>query len=68
MSEERTENLTKGKKMAKTSTELLVSNMIEKYCEVFNNALRLGLDDDQAHAYTKNWFDAGFAYLRNEVA
>jgi hypothetical protein len=52
--------------MAKTSTELLISNMIEKYCEVFNSALRLGLTDEEAHAYTKNWFDAGFEYLRNK--
>lgn len=43
------------------------AKMIDKYCEIFDSALRAGLTHEQAHAYTAKWFEAGFAYLRSKA-
>ena len=45
-----------------------IGNMIDKYCEIYNGAIRAGLTEEQAHQYTAKWFEAGFAYLRSKEA
>ena len=45
----------------------MINEMISKYCEIYNGAIRGGLTDQQAHAYTAKWFEAGFAYLAEKA-
>lgn len=45
----------------------MINEMITKYCEIFDSALRAGLTNDQAHAYTAKYFEAGFAYLASKT-
>lgn len=45
----------------------MINEMISKYCEIFDSALRAGLTHEQAHAYTAKWFETGFAYLAEKV-
>jgi len=51
--------MTEGKKM-KTATETLISNMIDKYVEVYARAITAGYDDMEAHAVTAKFFADGF--------
>jgi len=49
--------MTEGKKM---KTQALISNMIDKYVEVYARAITAGYDDMEAHAVTAKFFADGF--------